>query len=218
MVPRERTLVAALAGLSFAAGVMVGSTLLSRKDASEVAAGSQGRGTEQSQEDQRLEEIVETLLSRLDQIAIESSSAQSTPASQLHEPQTPTAIPERGPDISRSTRHQLGAGTLSPGCEFANLDEVVSVEIDPLNAPGTPMRLENGEQIRSVLGPFQAGTDVRLRPRIGYGHAKITVNFAAGGEAVYVVSSRAWEGGPESLGGRLTTSWEEILASLENPR
>ena len=94
MAAREKTLIVALVGLSFAMGVMVGSTLLSREDAREVAAGRQANGFEKPQDEAYLDERFEMLSAQLDQIATELSSVRGTPLSAL---QAPAAPPERGP-------------------------------------------------------------------------------------------------------------------------
>ena len=78
MAAREKTLVAALAVLSFALGVMAGSILLSRGDAPDVAAGPQSIDTEQPHGDADLIERLRVLYRQFDQLVTDVSSMSRT--------------------------------------------------------------------------------------------------------------------------------------------
>ncbi len=89
------------------------------------------------------------------------------------------------------------------------------MDIERIQPPGSPIRLDESNQIRRVLSAFRAYPHV-TDFQMGMAGAKITVHFATGEQAIYVVSQTSWQRGSNSHG-RLASTWHDLLAGLNTP-
>jgi len=110
---------------------------------------------------------------------------------------------------------------------FADPGAVVSIDVEWWVPHGGPVHIVDKARIRRILASLRARPVTKGAPQglMGFANARITVRFATGEQASYVVSERSWQGDPDptrpgadGMRGEIVRSWADLRADLGRPR